>query len=81
MNKKKYVKPQVLIASFELSESIATGCEQISNSAAYVCAVEDKEAEMTYVSDGISACVFTPPNVNDYVCYHGPADSYNVFTS
>ena len=81
MTKKIYVKPQILITSFELSESIASGCEQISNSAAYTCAVEDKEAEMTYIMGEISGCVFTTPNPDDYVCYHAPSDSSNVFSS
>ena len=79
--KKKYVKPQILITSFELAESIATGCEQISNSSAYACAVEDKESGMTYIAEGVSGCVFTPPNLDDWVCYHGPSDSNNVFSS
>lgn len=79
--KKKYVKPQILITSFELSESIATGCEQISNSAAYMCAVEDAEAELTYITNEISGCSYVPPNPDDVVCYHAPSDSNNVFMS
>ena len=81
MKKKKYVKPQILITSFELSESIASGCEQISNAAEYMCAVRDTEAEMTYITGDVSGCVFTPPNVDDLVCYHAPSDSNNVFSS
>ena len=81
MTKKKYVKPQILITSFELSESIESGCEQISNSAEYMCAVEDKESEMTYIANGISGCIYTPPNPDDFVCYHAPSDSNNVFSS
>lgn len=81
MTKKKYVKPQILITSFELSESIASGCEQISNAAEYMCAVVDKEAEMTYIADGVSGCTFTPPNPDDFVCYHIPSDNNNVFSS
>lgn len=81
MKKKKYVKPQILITSFELAESIASGCEQISNMAEYACAVLDKESELTYIANGISGCVHTPPNPDDFVCYHGPSDSSNVFSS
>lgn len=81
MKKKKYVKPQILITSFELAESIASGCEQISNMAEYACAVEDSESQMTYIANGVSGCVFTPPNPDDFVCYHAPSDSSNVFSS
>lgn len=79
--KKKYEKPQILITSFELSESIASGCEQISNTAEYMCAVVDKEAGITYIAD-YSICEFIPPNDDDdLVCYHAPSDSNNVFSS
>lgn len=79
--KKKYEKPQILITSFELSESIASGCEQLSNAAEYACAVEDKEAELTLIAQGISGCIFTPPNPDDFICYHAPSDDSNVFSS
>ncbi|MEE1038797.1 MAG: hypothetical protein U0K95_06485 [Eubacterium sp.] len=81
MKKKNYVKPQILITSFELAESIASGCEQISNTAEYVCSVSDEEAGLTYIAEGISGCVYTPPNPDDFVCYHAPSDSNNVFSS
>ncbi len=79
--KKVYKKPEVTFVSFELSESISAGCEQISNQAEYACAVEDPMAEITYISNGITGCAYTPPNVNDVVCYHAPSDSTNVFSS
>ena len=78
--KKKYEKPQILITSFELSESIASGCEQISNAAEYACAVVDNEAGITYIAD-YTICEFIPPNIDDTVCYHAPRDENNVFSS
>ena len=80
MNKKKYVKPQILISSFELSESIAAGCEVISNAEENVCAVFLEELGDTIFSlDNV--CGFTMPNGYDGICYHAPDDSRNIFTS
>lgn len=79
--RKVYKKPEVVFVSFELSESISAGCEQISNQAEYACAVEDTMAELTYITEGITGCNYTPPNVYDLVCYHAPSDSANVFSS
>lgn len=79
--KKVYKKPEVTFVSFELSESISAGCEQISNQAEYTCAVEDPMAEMTYIAGEITGCTYTPSNIDDFVCYHGPSDSSSVFSS
>lgn len=77
--KKKYVKPTVIFESFELSKSIATGCEQISNSSQGVCPVLDPDIGKTYITDG--ACQMTPPGGYDSICYHAPTENSNVFSS
>ena len=79
MVKKRYVKPQMLIDSFEMSESIAAGCELISNMAERICPVEIKEIGLIYISD--LTCDWTPPGGEDSICYHAPEDDNNVFGS
>ena len=80
MNKKTYVKPQILITSFEMSESIAAGCELIANFAENVCGLYVEDMEITiFLSEGV--CEYTTPEGGDGVCYHAPSDYSNVFTS
>lgn len=84
--KKEYVKPQILFCDFELSQSIATGCELITNHADWVCPVYVTGAGWEDIvifntSDPSSMCSADPSFVGDSVCYHVPSDSFNVYTS
>lgn len=78
--KKEYKKPMVRIERFDLSESIALGCELKSNHAMDVCAYEDN-GWMTF-SSAIKACVDAQIDQEDEkLCYHVPTEAYNIFTS
>ena len=77
--KKAYSKPQILFDSFELSQSIALGCEKITNQAEGSCVVTEKETGITYFAG--TGCMFTPPGPGDSICYHAPDDSTNVYSS
>ncbi len=77
--KRKYVKPEIIFDSFELSQSIAAGCELISQHSQGACPVLDPEIGQTLISEGL--CQMTPPGGNDSICYDVPMDSYNVFSS
>lgn len=77
--KKAYSKPQIFFDSFELSQSIALGCEKITNQAEYVCIVTEKDSGIVYITN--SDCRYTPPGGNDGICYHAPDDSTNVYSS
>lgn len=76
--KKIYSKPQIVFDSFELSQSIAAGCEFISNQAWQVCPVDINIGRTIFTA---APCQFTTPGDDDLVCYHNPADNKNVFSS
>ncbi len=78
MTKKRYMKPEIVIESFELSTNIALGCEHIANSTVDVC---------SYTENGLN--IFIEKDVCEYassdgiygICYHRPTDDNNVFSS
>lgn len=74
--KKAYQKPELIFDCFELSSSIAAGCEMISNSVENVCAVKVGD-DVVYITD-FSVCTHRNP---DDLCYHVPTDALNVFSS
>lgn len=78
--KKAYSKPQIFFDSFELSQSIAAGCEYISNQGWNECSIFINQIVGT-IFQVKGVCETTPPNPDDYVCYHNPDDSRSVFTS
>ena len=80
MKKKNYVKPQILITSFELSESIASGCELITNANENSCPVIETDTGTQFFTNEF-ICEFVTPNDDDRVCYHVPSEAYNVFSS
>ena len=81
--KKAYNKPQIVFDSFELSQSIAAGCEIItklpSENACGVVLPGDRGP--TFVSE-MTGCKRTEVD-GDYngICYHVPNDANNVFSS
>ncbi len=77
--KKTYTKPQIVFDSFELSQSIAR-CEIISNVVKEVCGWYDEESGMTIFVAGV--CEWTSQD-DTYagICYHVPAEAYNLFSS
>lgn len=80
--KKKYAKPQIAFESFELSQSIAAGCEMIQqNMTERSCPVTVPELiGTTYFAD-LNHCTVTPPGGNDSICYHVPSENNNVYSS
>lgn len=79
--KKVYTKPAILFDSFELSQSIAAGCEIITGYARNVCAYELRTGQNIFL-EGISDCT-TIEAGGEYngICYHVPIDTNNLFTS
>ncbi len=79
--KKKYIKPDVVFESFELTSAVAADCSVIgSPSAAYVCPVVDDELGIT-IFTSTSGCQYSAPGVNDRVCYDVPFAGLTVFES
>lgn len=82
--KKAYVKPQVYFEDFQLSASIATGCEHTTNHTLNVCSYETSvgpETKYVFV-DGVSACTTVPEDgMWAGFCYHNPSENNNLFTS
>ncbi len=79
--KKKYIKPQIAFESFQLSTSIAASCEILgTNSAQYVCPVEDPDTGWLYFADTpTSPCDMVP--ANGEICYDVPVANWNVMNS
>lgn len=78
--KKVYTKPEIFFDSFELSQSIAAGCEGISQHAEGACAVYVKEIGLSVFSTR-EICDYYSVELQDSVCYHAPSDSNNVYSS
>lgn len=85
--KKAYSKPQIYFDSFELSQSIAAGCEVIGNMAPGTCAYIDEETGLSVFVDSISACADLPqpgtPSDAMFggLCYEIPGEAWNIFSS
>lgn len=80
--KKPYVKPQIAYESFQLSTSIAASCALLgTNSAQYVCPVEDPESGFLFFADGVTSPCDTVPIGGDSICYDIPTANWNVFSS
>ncbi len=80
--KKTYVKPVLYFDSFELSSSIAAGCEQlITNSTQGTCALIMAGGRNVFL-DGVDACTTKQADgVDGFACYHVPVDKNNLFNS
>lgn len=78
--KKVYIKPEIFFDSFELSQSIAAGCEGISQHAEGACAVYVKEIGLSVFSTK-GTCDYYNSEMQDMVCYHAPSDANNVYSS
>ena len=80
--RKRYQKPALRYESFRLSQSIASGCEGIANFAENQCSVTltGPGYSLTLFHDS-QICVDSPPNPDDYLCYHVPSENNNVFSS
>ena len=80
--KKEYRKPWLWYENFQLSQSIASGCEGIANFTEGMCSVTltGPGYNLVLFSD-TNICRDTPPNPDDYLCYHAPTEGNNVFSS
>lgn len=80
--KKTYVKPQVFFEDFQLSASIAAGCEYTTNHTMNMCAYEITGGRSVFI-DETTSCLDVKVQNGQYgnVCYHVPADTSNLFTS
>ena len=80
--KKEYQKPKLYYENFQLSQSIAAGCEGLANFVENQCTVTLTGPGYTLVLfNNESICVDSPPGADDYVCYHAPTEFNNVFSS
>lgn len=80
--KKAYVKPELYFENFELSTSIAAGCEQlIKNSTRGSCALILDSRRHVFL-DGVADCTTKQVDgENGYACYHVPVTTNNLFNS
>lgn len=78
--KKKYVKPEAIFESFELSSSIAAGCGAKVNHTENTCTYDLGTGLGTLFNNDNSACTFKDQGDNGY-CYHVPSDASKLFSS
>ena len=77
--KKTYSKPQIVYECFEMSQSIATGCEFKSNFGKVGCAIDIGMEKTIYMDTTI--CGETPTKDDNSICYDVPNDFTRVFSS
>lgn len=80
--KKVYSKPQIIFESFELSKSIAAGCEYFSKtlSDASFCTFEDPETGWNiFINDNCE--VGSDLLTDGDICYHVSTDDKTIFNS
>lgn len=78
--KKEYKKPELLFDSFELSESIASGCEHITGHSMNQCAYN--VAGKSVFVEAVAVCTTIPQDgTYNGICYHVPNENSNLFTS
>ena len=80
--KKKYVKPLISFDSFEIAQSIASGCGVSATFAYMQCAIEPPDIDVSIFVEGVNACEYTP-DVDGALgyCYHVPQESIKLFAS
>ena len=77
--KKMYSTPRILFEDFQLSQSIAAGCEFKSNHVWEVCPLTIEDGSVIFSN---SDCEYPPaPGMDDRICYDVPGDDYKVYTS
>ena len=86
--KKLYTKPEIMFESFLMSANIAAGCENINSNptvdkCAYIIPGTEFSAEKHVFSANVGdACTTKNDNGKyDYLCYHTPTDTTNLFSS
>ena len=79
--RKTYHKPKLWYEDFRLSQSIAAGCMGIANYAEGQCTVTYEGPGYKFELFSAGTCPDSPPNPDDYVCYHAPYDGMNVYSS
>lgn len=78
--KKTYTRPVVSFESFELSTSIATGCEFKSGHQMDSCGYKVPGVGNVFISKD-QGCDFESSDGDYGICYHVPVDTTNLFTS
>ena len=86
--KKIYTKPEILFEDFAMSDSIAAGCEVITDTPnAGNCGVSFGKGRVLFL-DGMSLCtrpvkdgVPDADGLYDGYCYHVPSQLNNLFNS
>lgn len=75
--KKTYQKPAISFQSLAVSTDLSAGCAYEVNFAEFVCPVLIPDWGMTVFTE--RDCDMSNPD--DFICYHVPTASFNVFGS
>lgn len=80
--KKTYEKPEVYFESFELSTSIAAGCETVIKTSTQGACPYVTDSGRAIFTDTVTACTTKSGDTGTkYGCYHVPIDTNNIFNS
>ena len=78
--KRNYVKPEICFESFELAESIASGCTHLAGSTQGLCSVIIA-GENVFLSNVMACSGSDVEDGADGLCYYLPFETNNIFSS
>ena len=82
MMKKKYVKPYVVVESFQLNAAVASACSTDGKMPLHyamdTCTAEEEAPGLNYFGDMCIHDVKVEGDGNDTICYHGPTPAESV---
>lgn len=80
--KKKYVKPYIVVESFQLNAAVASACSKENkyplNYGMDVCTLDEEEPGLNYFGPACIHNVHVEGDGNDLICYHGPTPANSV---
>jgi len=82
MMKKKYVKPYVVVESFQLNAAVASACSTDNKLALHyamdTCTAVEEAPGLNYFGNLCVHDVQVEGDGNDLICYHGPTPAETV---
>ena len=80
--KKKYVKPYIVVESFQLNAAVASACSSENKLALHhgmdSCTAEEEAPTLNYFGNLCVHDVQIEGDGNDLICYHGPTPANTI---
>lgn len=81
--KKEYIKPYLLVESFQLDAAIAAACSTENKLAIHYgldsCTAEEEAPGLNYFGNKCVHDIQVEGDGNDLICYHGPSPASVAF--